>query len=115
MAEISVYLLDPFGFSKKLKDCNECNIHVDSEGGKHCGPLISEVINITLDTWTLANNFHAQGEILVKSESGKMVSLNSSHHWIRQGFETNDNRWGRVDPEGQETLRFGHEGAGGWG
>ena len=40
-----------------------------------------------------------------------MVSLNSSHHWILQGFETNDNRWGRVDPEGQETLRFGHEGA----
>lgn len=108
MAEISVYLLDPFGFSKKLKDCNECNIHVDSEGGKHGGPLISEVINITLDSWTLANNFHAQGEILVKSEFGKMVSLNSSHHWILQGFD----RWGRVGPEGQKTLRFGHEGAG---
>ena len=93
-----------FGFVKKWFEIaiNILYIHVITLIRKHGGPLIAEVINITLEGWTLANNFHAQDEMLVKSptfwhfqkiKSEKMVSLNSSHHWILQGFETNDNRW----------------------
>ena len=107
-------------FQKSLKIAmNAIYIHVDSEGGKHGGPLISEVINITLEGWTLANNLHAQGEntcevttfwhFQKKIREDGLLEL-SSQDWILQGFD----RWGRVDPEGQETLRFGHEGAG-WG
>lgn len=89
--------------------------------GKHGGPLISEVINITMEGWTLANNFHAQDENTCdvtyflrtfRKKSGKMVSLNS-HPIIgfSKGSKPTTIGWEGLTPEGQETLRFGHEGA----
>ena len=94
---------------------------VDSEGGKHGGPLICEVINLTFERLDIGKPFSCTrwkylwshlffGTFRKKIGEDGLLELIASI-----GFSKGSIDGVGMTPEGQETLRFGHEGAGGWG